>query len=59
MERHIQGANKRQTSLVPMCLDDMISLENPVRAIKAIVERGYSKARVLVYRYEDNRTQTI
>lgn len=33
MERYVYRIDKRQTSLVPMCLDDMISPENPVHAI--------------------------
>ncbi len=59
MERYKQGTDKRQTSLVPMCLDDMISPENPFRAIEAIVER--MDIPKLGFLYTDTKTtgQTI
>lgn len=38
MNRYICGENVNQLSLMPMCLDDMITSENPVRAISKIVE---------------------
>jgi len=39
MNRYVQGENRNQLSLEPLCLDDMISEENPVRAIELIVEK--------------------
>jgi len=39
MERYICGDDLFQTTIEPLCLDDMISSDNPVRAIAAIVER--------------------
>lgn len=39
MERYKESGNRNQMSLLPMCFDDMIDEENPVRAIDAIVER--------------------
>ena len=38
MSGYIQGENVNQINIKPMCLDDMISQDNPVRAIAAIVE---------------------
>ena len=38
MERYKFVGDRNQTSLIPLCFDDMISEENPVRAIDAIVE---------------------
>ena len=39
MERYVQRSNRQQIILAPICLDDMIAQDNPVRAIEAIVER--------------------
>ena len=38
MERYKTKANRNQTSLSPLCFDDMIDEDNPVRAIDAIAE---------------------
>ena len=38
MSRYIEGENRNQPSLTPICFDDMIKEDNPVRAIEAIVE---------------------
>jgi len=38
MSRYKTGNNREQISIEPLCLDDMISEENPVRAIEAVVE---------------------
>jgi len=38
MGRYVQGVNRNQLNLTPMCYDEMISEENPVRAIEVIVE---------------------
>jgi transposase len=37
MKRFIEGAERRQGSLLPECLDDYIGEDNPVRAIDAFV----------------------
>jgi transposase len=39
MNRYVSTGNRDQISILPMCLDDMISEDNVVRAIDAIVER--------------------
>jgi len=33
MSRYVEGANRNQLSLELLCFEDMISQENPVRAI--------------------------
>jgi len=38
MSRYVKGENRNQINMEPLCLDDMISEENPVRAIELIVE---------------------
>lgn len=38
MSRYVQGEDRNQLSLEPMCLDELIGEENPVRAIEVIVE---------------------
>lgn len=38
MSGYIQGEDINQINIMPMCLDDMVSQDNPVRAIAAIVE---------------------
>jgi transposase len=38
MKRFIEGQSRSQVSLLPQCLDDFISEDNPVRAIDAFVE---------------------
>lgn len=37
MERYVQGENRNQFCIEPMCFDDMIAEDNPVRAIEMIV----------------------
>jgi len=39
MSRYVEGENRNQINLEPLCLDDMIGEENPVRIIEIIVER--------------------
>jgi len=39
MDRYKSIENRNQLSLIPMCLDDMISSDCEVRAIDAIVDR--------------------
>jgi transposase len=38
MSRYVQGEDRNQLSLEPLCFDEMISEENPVRALEMIVE---------------------
>jgi len=38
MTRFIEGLDRRQTSLLPSCIDDYVDEHNPVRAIEAFVE---------------------
>ena len=38
MSRYVEGANRNQLSIEPLCLDEMIGEENPVRAIEMIVD---------------------
>lgn len=49
MGRYICGQNPRQMSLEPLCLDDMIAADNPVRAIAAIVDRMDIPSQGFVY----------
>ncbi len=38
MKRFIEGAERGQWTLLPECLDDWVSEDNPVRAIDAFVD---------------------
>ncbi len=38
MKRFIEGADRTQSTLLPDCLDDYITADNPVRAVDAFVE---------------------
>ena len=38
MSRYVEGMSREQTNLTPLCIDEMISEENPVRAIDMVVE---------------------
>ena len=38
MDRYKTSTNRDQLSFMPLCLDDMISADNEVRAIDAIVD---------------------
>jgi transposase len=38
MKRFIEGANRSHAVILPECLDDYISDDNPVRVIEAFVE---------------------
>src|SRR5215210_416442 len=38
MKRFVEGKDRRQTTLLPNCVDDYVSEENPVRAIEAFVD---------------------
>jgi transposase len=39
MRRFVEGADRKQATLFPECLDDWINEDNPVRAIDAFVDR--------------------
>ena len=39
MKRFVQGQSRTQTTLLPECLDDYVSEENPVRVIDAFVDQ--------------------
>lgn len=53
MSLYIEGENRNQVSLEPMCLEDMISEENPVRAIEMIV--GSMGIAELGFRYAETK----
>jgi transposase len=38
MKRFIEGESRHQTTLLPECLDDYITEDNPVRAIEAFID---------------------
>ena len=38
MKRFIEGASRTQTTLLPDCLDDYITEDNPVRAVKVFID---------------------
>ena len=38
MKRFVEGKDRRQTTLLPDCVDDYVSEENPVRALDAFVD---------------------
>src|SRR5918993_511053 len=38
MKRFVEGVDRRQTTLLPDCVDDYVAEENPVRAIDAFVD---------------------
>ena len=38
MKRFVEGQDRRQTTLLPDCVDDYVTGENPVRAIEAFVD---------------------
>src|SRR5579864_5726483 len=38
MKRFIEGEDRRQTTLLPHCLDDYVSDDNPVRIIEAFID---------------------
>ena len=39
MRRFVQGQSRTQTTLLPECLDDYVSEDNPVRVIDAFVDQ--------------------
>ncbi len=39
MKRFVEGEDRRQTALLPACIDDYVSDENPVRIIDAFVAK--------------------
>jgi transposase len=38
MKRFVEGKDRRQTTLLPDCVDDYVAEENPVRAIEAFAD---------------------
>lgn len=38
MKRFIEGESRSQSTLLPECLDDYITEDNPVRAVEAFIE---------------------
>ena len=38
VKRYIEGEDRKQVTLLPECLDDFITEDNPVRIIEAFVE---------------------
>ena len=46
MKRFVEGEDRRQGALLPHCLDDYVTENNPVRVIEAFIRwRGiYSRA---------------
>ncbi len=51
MARFIEGKDRRQTLLLPECLDDYVTQDNPVRVIAAFIDEldlqalGFTRAR--------------
>ena len=39
MKRFVQGQSRIETTLLPECLDDYVSEDNPVRVIDAFVDQ--------------------
>ena len=39
MSRFVEGADRKQGTLFPECLDDWIAEDNPVRVIDAFIDR--------------------
>jgi transposase len=39
MKRFIEGADRTQVSLLPACVDDYVSEDNPVRVVEAFVDQ--------------------
>jgi transposase len=38
MKRFVEGENRRQIMLLPDCLDDYVTENNPVRVIEAFID---------------------
>jgi transposase len=38
MKRFIEGEDRRQATLLPDCLEDYVSEDNPVRVIEAFID---------------------
>jgi hypothetical protein len=38
MKRFIEGEDRKQVTLLPECLDDFVTEDNPVRIVEAFVE---------------------
>src|SRR5690349_25138390 len=38
MKRFVEGQDRRQSTLLPECLDDFVAEDNPVRVIEAFID---------------------
>ena len=38
MKRFVEAADRRQVTLLPPCLDDYVTEENPVRVVEAFID---------------------
>ena len=38
MKRFVEGEDRRQATLLPECLDDYVTQDNPVRVIEAFID---------------------
>jgi transposase len=38
MKRFVEGADRRQVTLLPPCLDDYVTEDNPVRVVEVFIE---------------------
>jgi transposase len=38
MKRFVEGEDRRQSTLLPECLDDFVADDNPVRVIEAFID---------------------
>ena len=54
MSRYVQGENREQIRIEPLCLDDMVGEENAVRAIDAIVE--HMNIPLLGFKYSETKS---
>ena len=46
MKRFIEGEDRRQATLLPDCLDDYVTEDNPVRVIEVFIAALLSSANV-------------
>ena len=54
MSRYVEGENRDQINIIPLCFDDMIAEDNPVRAIEVIIES--MKINSLGFTYSETKT---
>jgi hypothetical protein len=41
MKRFVEGEDRRQGALLPHCLDDYVTENNPVRVIEAFIDASF------------------